>query len=290
MASIHGTSDSEVLVGTADADFINAYEGNDSIYAGADDVSGDTVWGGAGNDVFFGGAGNDYLTGEQGRDTIGGGDGNDSIAGDDRSGGESANGDNELWGGAGFDSIEGGDYDDTIGGGAGSDVLRGGDGNDIFYGGKDDGEDNIFAGGGNDTVYAGAGDDGIWLLDGSVEDVTSNLVFGGDGNDNINASRGADTIWGGAGDDTLSGSSAGTEFYYFAENSGNDVIYLFTTGQDIIDLSELGNFNSFNDVVSNASEFQDVGFTHTSIQLGTGSSVVIRGAEISDLSSADFVF
>lgn len=75
-------------------DLIEAYGGNDTVYAGR------------GDDWVYGGDGNDTLYGERNDDT--------------------------LYGEAGNDTLDGGTGDDTLDGGTGDDVLTGGAGNDTF--------------------------------------------------------------------------------------------------------------------------------------------------------------
>jgi hypothetical protein len=71
------------LVGSDEAEVIDALEGNDSVIAlgGDDEVLGnfgdDELSGGAGNDTLDGGAGNDRLNGNSGADVMRGGDGDD---------------------------------------------------------------------------------------------------------------------------------------------------------------------------------------------------------------------
>jgi hypothetical protein len=85
-----GTSSTDVLRGTGNADRvcgksgndgIESLGGNDSIWAGKGD---DTVEGDSGNDRLFGGAGNDNLEGNTGADVVRGGPGDDVIHVTDR--------------------------------------------------------------------------------------------------------------------------------------------------------------------------------------------------------------
>ncbi|MEI2702053.1 MAG: calcium-binding protein [Baekduia sp.] len=75
---IAGTSGSDTLDGTANADVIRGKSGNDTLDGGAGD---DTVSGDGGNDVIRGGAGRDVLLGGAGNDKIFARDGEaDTIA------------------------------------------------------------------------------------------------------------------------------------------------------------------------------------------------------------------
>ncbi|MCB8839391.1 calcium-binding protein [Aurantimonas sp. VKM B-3413] len=230
MANQTYTNGPDFLVGTDDADTINALGGADTlvndglgadiVFLGTgddvasltDDMSIDTVFGGddddsidmstdsifaAGGDTLgnmaFGGIGNDTILGNDGADFIGGGADRDSIIGN-----------------GGADTLFGGDNDDTISGGAG---------NDLIFGGKDSGVDIVSGDAGNDVIYGGGSADN---LDGGTGD---DAVYGGDGNDTVSGGDGADTLGGGAG-------VAGGDDLIFGD-SGNDVIY-GATGADTL--------------------------------------------------------
>lgn len=115
-----GTPGNDTLLGTANADLIQAGAGNDFV-DGAD--GNDTLVGGDGSDVLVGGAGEDSLSGEEGND--------------------------RLIGGADSDKLEGG---------KGSDVLDGGEGADVLVGGADG--DSFVFGPGNDVVLDFDGSNG----------------------------------------------------------------------------------------------------------------------------------
>ena len=105
MADITGSSDNDILTGTAADDRMFGLEGND------------TLFGNGGNDLLYGDADNDTLNGNEGNDILYGGTGNDT-----------------LHGGDGEDELYGGDGDDTLDGGAGWSWLQPGAGNDIVIG------------------------------------------------------------------------------------------------------------------------------------------------------------
>ena len=167
-----GYNSHEVIAGTSFADYIDAGDGDDTIY------------GGAGNDYLIGGAGADHVYGEGGNDTIyggtlpdflDGGDGNDTIyGGDDIDVLIGGAGNDKLFGDAGVDELHGGTGDDYIDGGTEADLLYGNEGQDVLYGNE-----------GLDTNYGGAGDD---------------RIFGG---------AGPDQLFGGYGDDILNGGTGG---------------------------------------------------------------------------------
>jgi len=66
----------ETLTGTADADVIYGFQGNDAVNGGD---GGDWLFGGEGNDAISGGAGNDEIYGGEGNDTLTGGSGSDAF-------------------------------------------------------------------------------------------------------------------------------------------------------------------------------------------------------------------
>ncbi len=229
MATINGTSGSDLIVGTSGSDTISAGDGSDTVYAGG---GGDTISAGDGNDTVYG---------EGGNDTINGGDGNDTV-----------------YGGGG---------DDTLIGTSGNDKLYGDDGNDVIDGGK--GNDNVYGGAGNDRVLISAdtdtvdGGDGIDVLDGSqlnasitvdlstgtfrasngsfvlgVENVVGtrfNDTITGDAGDNVlNGNGGNDVVSGGAGNDTLIANS-GNSTYYGGIGADTFVFTAGTTGTQVFD-------------------------------------------------------
>ena len=232
------TAGDDVILGTPDADTINALGGNDTICGeGGDDI----INAGTGNDWIDGGAGDDVIRGNGGNDTIFGGVGNDEIRGgggvDDISG---EDGDDTLLGQGGNDTIDGGDGVDSINGGGGRDTLFtgsgatvgtgvfvfGGSGLDTIEGGPDaddlrggNGNDIINGFGGNDVIAGGLGLDTIdggdgadTISGGNARDTLSggpgnDAIDGGSQSDILNGGGGSDTLTGGAGDDELNGDS-----------------------------------------------------------------------------------
>ena len=196
----------------------------------------DTIVGGLGNDSIDGGSENDRLQGDGGDDSIDGGLGNDIMIGD-----------------LGNDTVIGGLGDDCISGGEGTGLAF--DGNDSIIG--DDGDDTLIGDFGNDTIRGGNGKDflqGDAGDDALFGDSGNDILIGGDGNDTLNAGIGDDSITGGNGNDTLIG-DIGNDFLqgdigndYFQLNSagsGVDFINDFTTGVDLILLSNLDFSNTF---------------------------------------------
>ncbi|HIK51845.1 MAG TPA: VCBS repeat-containing protein [Oscillatoriales cyanobacterium M59_W2019_021] len=123
MATINGTTSSELLAGSLENDAIFAAEGNDSVIG--DDGS-DLLFGDRGADAIVGGTGNDTLTGGTGNPADNIGDGGDALFGNQ--------GEDWLFGNQGNDTLEGGQGNDTLFGGKQADVLNGGDGDDVLFG------------------------------------------------------------------------------------------------------------------------------------------------------------
>ncbi len=128
------------IYGTSSGEGINAFAGNDLIYAGDGN---DTVNASHGNNTVYGEGGADIITGGLGVDTFYGGDAGDTLNG--------MEGNDVLDGGIGNDVLNGGDGNDTLVGGAGGDTLNGEGGNDTLDGGA--GNDIYTGGAGTDTVY-----------------------------------------------------------------------------------------------------------------------------------------
>jgi Ca2+-binding RTX toxin-like protein len=112
------------LVGTAEDDWISAYDQADVHYLGL--------------------AGNDYLSGNYGNDVLDGGEGADYLSGD--------SGDDTLLGGAGDDSFNGGDGNDVLNGGIGNDTSYDSGGNDTYIFALGDGQDTIYDYTGTDSI------------------------------------------------------------------------------------------------------------------------------------------
>jgi Ca2+-binding RTX toxin-like protein len=76
--NLQGSNGSDLILGGASADKINAKKGNDCVLGGDGE---DELRGGDDDDVLLGGPGNDDLQGEKGHDTCYGGPGNDTSDG-----------------------------------------------------------------------------------------------------------------------------------------------------------------------------------------------------------------
>ena len=247
MSVYNGTSGSDILPASGNADFsdqFNGYGGDDYIVAGG---GSDLVYGGDGDDIIFA---SDYVMDvyKGGADTIYGGAGNDRI-----------------WMGPGVNTLYGEDGDDTfisqgVGGarffgGAGTDVIllknyngwNGGHGTEsllqideisgveaiisqsslpsyiVTEGGTFDFRQTKIQGFSgirgdglhDDTIYAGVFDYGTGIYFGANVD-------GQGGNDNLFGTFLGDVLNGGAGDDLISGGSGADAM---SGGSGNDTLY-----------------------------------------------------------------
>ncbi len=146
---------SNMIVGTANADWIIGTNQNDVIFGGDGD---DLIFAGKGHDCVFGEGGDDWIFGRQGNDEIHGGAGDDAIranAGNDLIFGDAGN--DALEGMKGDDTINGGDGNDIIFGGAGADTINGDAGNDRIRGNQQN--DSVNGDAGNDMISGGLGDD-----------------------------------------------------------------------------------------------------------------------------------
>ena len=144
-------------------------------------------------------------------------------------------GDDMINGKAGNDILYGNLGNDLIKGKSGDDFIEGGSGHDIIYG--DAGWDKIDGGYGKDTIYGGSGAD---------------IIYGGGGADIIYGGQGADTIYGGLGKDIIDG-GAGSDTISFSglEDSvlgKEDLIQNFIHGEDSIDLSNIKEISSIDDL------------------------------------------
>lgn len=211
-----GTAGDDILIGGADADFLQGLEGNDRLI------------GNAGNDRLFGGDGidtADYSTATR-RVTVNlaiGGfqftDGGDSDRLDSIENLIGSAFGDTLYGASGANRLDGGQGDDQLYGRRGNDVLMGGDGDDTLNGEDDD--DWLDGGAGNDRLDGGKGIDTA-LYGSATAGVTVTLAqrvqaTGGAGTDtligieNLSGSGFADLLTGNAEANTLSDAIGGSD-------------------------------------------------------------------------------
>jgi len=173
----------------------------------------------------------------------------------------------------GNDSIHGNAGNDWINGNKGLDSILGGEGNDTLRGGKDN--DQLQSNNGDDFLNGNMGDD---LSEGGNGNDT---VRGGKDNDTLRGELGDDFLYGDLGNDMLTGNEGRDSFNFNASNGGQDVITDFTTGEDVLVLSN-SFFTSSAQVLAsiNNNGVLDTG-NGNSIQVGTGgSTVIINGVSI----------
>ncbi|MFV0299612.1 MAG: calcium-binding protein [Paracoccus sp. (in: a-proteobacteria)] len=212
------------LVGTLQADVIQALEGDDTVngLGGADDIDG-----GAGDDRILGGAGGDGLRGDFGDDRIWGEDGNDSL-----DGGE---GNDRLWGGAG---------DDKLFESEGNDLLDGGEGaRDRLFIGSDSGAVRRIdlmktvaqdTGAGHDIIrnieiVQATHDFAVWFRGGAGRET----LIGGGGDDTLISAGEADLLRGGDGYDLLIGAATATHRPVFDGGAGLGDVARLSNGDDV---------------------------------------------------------
>jgi hypothetical protein len=174
-----GYNSHETLAGTDYNDWIDAGNGDDTVYG---DKGDDVLDGKAGADHLYGGDGQDVLYGGDIEDFLDGGEGDDIVYAGTSAGALDVviggGGNDKLYGEAGIDEIYGGAGDDYIDAGGDTDLAFGDGGNDIMFGG--DGPDELRGGLGDDMLSGGSGAD---VLKGEGGD---DLLFGGIGQNALN--------------------------------------------------------------------------------------------------------
>lgn len=135
------------------------------------------------------------------------------------------------------------------------------------------GIDKLFGGAGNDRLYGGN--------DGDILD-------GGSGNDVLNGQGGFDLIFSDAGNDILIGGKDGDTFI-FRNGFGQDRIADFDPSQsyEYIDLSAVTSIIDYRDLKAN--HMHQSG-TDTIIDAGGGNVITLTNIDMTDLTSADFIF
>jgi len=247
-----GTSGTDVLIGGALGDFLDAGGGNDLLNGGAE---GDTLIGGAGDDTYVVDNASDGVqeNASEGTDlvqssityTLGADLENLTLTGSSAINGTGNALNNVLTGNSGANTLSGGDGNDTINGGTGNDTMAGGIGNDTYT--VDSASDTVTEAGseGTDLVQSSV----TFTLGSNVENLTltgtgatsgtgnvldnvltgnigANTLNGGDGNDTLDGGANADTMVGGLGGDT-----------YVVTGTGDVVTENFGSGNDTVQAS-----------------------------------------------------
>ncbi len=197
----------------------------DQVLTGANGITDDLLYGGAGNDTLDGRNGDDELHGGSGDDLLVGGNHDDTLFGgsddDLLQGGNQAD---RLYGGTGNDELYGENQDDLLFGGGGADELYGGDDVDTLYG--DGGSDWLDGGSGSDSLMGGADDDVL------VWDDTDQLIDGGDGNDELLVLAGDLDLT------SFGGTLVSLESIDLLSDTGANTLSL--TAADVLDMTENG--------------------------------------------------
>ena len=267
--NISGTAGADTLVGNIGDDTISGGAGNDVLIGGAGD---DQIKGGTGDDIITGGSGDDFLSGESGSDTF--------VF-------EPGHGDDHIWRfEAGSDKIDLSKFGIAVEWDTLKDNIS--SGYDHMYGSVNAMDGNFVKidltefGGGTIVVWGVdsidklteetfilpgtplnlTGTDGADTLDGNAGGDT---ISGGAGNDHLNGYEGADKIIGGTGDDVINGGAgddvlwggAGKDVFVFEPGQGNDAIWEFEAGQDIIDLTKFNDKITWDELKDNFSKFNN---------------------------------
>lgn len=303
--ALRGGDGHDVLRGDGGNDALNAGAGNDVLYGGEGDdnlrgdIGNDRLYGDAGNDYLDGGAGSDIIDGGLGDDAIGGGEGNDTLNGGDGNDHiADLSGSNIVNGGDGNDRIQLGDGNDRVNGGAGDDTVFAGNGNNLVYGG--DGRDTVYAYGGTDTIYGGNGNDIIFgdleggpgAADRLYGDAGDDYLIGAWGHDYLYGGADNDRLNGGHGNDILYGGSGSDKFIYdrsFPGSLGADTIMDFQDGVDVIQFQNSGSFSRADLVITQTSAGVLIRFFTAEFDT-TGSSILLRGINLSQIDASDFLF
>jgi Ca2+-binding RTX toxin-like protein len=267
---LDGGAGNDRLIGLGGADTLMGGDGQDTVDYSASDTgvrinltAASQTGGHAEGDQLIG---IENITGSAYRDFISGDASNNVIYG--------GGGDDILYGGGGFDTLRGGDGNDRIlaGSDAMADLVEGGAGADWVIGGNGSGGSGytFTLGTGNTagtvTTLAATGGASVVVANlQSIENVVGstradqifgngddNMLGGNIGNDTIFGGNGNDTIRGGVGDDNLTG-GVGTDLFVYGSSNmywtdayndlesltfSHDTITDFTTGQDLIDISQ----------------------------------------------------
>lgn len=295
---------------------VNSYYGNSADNVIINNGLDAYIYGGDGNDTIYG----DTHAGVDGTAQLFGGNGNDTLIGS----GQNAD---DLYGQAGDDVLVGSvsngpGHSDIISGGTGTDMADFSNATvdltvdltttaiqNIGWGPKHvfsdienftsgSGNDTITGTSGTNTIYGGGGAD---VLDGG-DDLTFDFLYGGTGNDQLIgndwASNG-DGLYGGDGDDVITGKAGadwtvtgtGNDTIVFADGGDGDTITDFAAGaatDDVIDLSGITNtaMDSYAEVSAAATD----NGTDTTIDFGSGDTIVLKDVVVADLHSDDFTF
>lgn len=275
-----------------------------------------------------GGSGHDWLVGEDGSNVLDGGAGNDRLEGldgaDELIGGlgkdtadytfsdegvtvdlatESVDVDVlVVEAGIGTDGDADGDTLDSIEnvvGSAFADMFIASSAANVFTGGAgtdtvsyEDAEDVVVPTGVTVNLSNGTGSGGIAAGDRyySVENVIgsgfNDTLTGNSAANELDSGEGNDRLFGGGGNDTLTGGD-GEDLFVFKDGWDADEITDFVAGEDRIDVSNFG--SAFNTLVEIQAAAIDDG-SDTTIDFGSGDTLLIRNMLVANLQADDFIF
>ena len=189
---------------------------------------------------------------------------------------EGTNGSDMFIGGVEMNKMVGGGGDDILDSGAGDDELHGGAGMDLVLGGR--GNDTLYGDAGNDTLSGHCGND---TLDGGVGNDT---LDGGGGQDILIGGLGNDTLWG----DFCNPDATDKDIFVYAPGHGADTIKDFQNDLDKIDLSQFSSISGFSDL-SARQDGDDVVIDFSSYS-DDGGSITLENFNLADLDGNDFIF
>ena len=182
----------------------------------------------AGDDSFIGDENNDIVNGLAGNDIIRGGIGDDTLNGGD--------GNDQLIGGFGADVLDGGaGVDRAVYSSASTGVTINAI-NSALNTGEAAGDtyisiENFYGSAHNDNITGDSGNNDLVGLDGN------DTLIGAGGNDRLFGGNDNDRLLGGTGNDDLYG-QGGNDTYVIRANAGNDRIFGFEDGLDIIEIHD----------------------------------------------------
>lgn len=183
-------------------------------------------------------------------------------------------------GGYGNDTIYGNGLANWLYGYSGADTISGLAGADTIVGGRDfsddtDSADTIYGNAGNDIIYGNAGDDALYGGSGlnDASETGNDILYGGFGHDRLYGNGGNDTLVGGYGNDSLYG-GAGSDVFVMGWSGGNDLIYPFQVGSDMLRVPY--NVNN-SGLISAAGVFANSvsDTSHTYVNLGGGHGALL---------------
>jgi Ca2+-binding RTX toxin-like protein len=271
--SLAGGTGNDTLVGGAGADSLTGGTGNDNMAGGAGDdtyVVADTadvvteVGGTSGTDAVKAALNGTDIVQSSITYTLGSYIENLTLTGSGDVNGTGNTLANTVTGNTGANTLTGGTGNDTISGAAGNDTLDGGVGNDALSGGAND--DTYIVDSVSDTVTEAVseGTDEVQakvtytISDVDVENLTltgsaaingtgntsANVLTGNSAANTLTGSGGGDTFVGAGGKDTLTGTDGDVDTYVYniateSSTSASDVITVFTSVEDIIDVSAI---------------------------------------------------